>query len=96
MTWGTYAANRQAGIYGDDWADFRPERWLEEEARGQSRKAFIPFGSGPRNCWGQQFAMLQTPYIAARLLAAFEHFQLRAISSGGGGSYALEWAGDLG
>jgi hypothetical protein len=40
--------------------------------------------------------MLQTPYIAARLLAAFEHFQLRAISSGGGGSYALEWAGDLG
>jgi hypothetical protein len=40
--------------------------------------------------------MLRTPYIAARLLAASEHFQLRAISRGGGGSYALEWAGDLG
>jgi hypothetical protein len=78
IIWSTYTANRQAGIYRDDPADFRPERRLEEEGpvRGQSRGAFIPFGSGRRNCLGQQFIILQTLYIAAWLLTAFEHFQL--------------------
>jgi len=80
VTWSTYALNRQAGIFGEDWMDFRPERWLLDEGKGislQSKEEFIPFGSGPRNCLGQQFAMLQTSYIAARVLAAFENFQLR-------------------
>jgi len=39
--------------------------------------SFYTVRKWPRNCLGQQFAMLQTSYIAARLLAAFEHFQLR-------------------
>ncbi|MCJ1403739.1 hypothetical protein MMC11_006962 [Xylographa trunciseda] len=85
VVWSTYALNRQAGIHGMDSADFRPERWLTSGLPQldsgpmllQSKEAFIPFGSGPRNCLGQQFATLQTSYIAARLLTAFEHFELR-------------------
>jgi len=84
VTWSTYALNRQAEVHGEDWTEFRPDRWFtssslhsDEGPVLQSKDEFMPFGSGPRNCLGQQFAMLQTSYIAARLLAAFEHFQLR-------------------
>ncbi|KAA6409157.1 MAG: hypothetical protein FRX48_06710 [Lasallia pustulata] len=78
VTWSTYAINRQAWAYGDDWAAFKPDRWLRDDGKTvASTETFMPFGSGPRNCLGQQFAMLQVTYIAARLLTAFEHFELR-------------------
>ncbi|MCJ1392464.1 hypothetical protein MMC18_005331 [Xylographa bjoerkii] len=84
VTWSTYALNRQDEIYGKDRVDFRPDRWLTSDRLQlgsgptlQSNEAFMPFGSGPRNCLGQQFATLQTSYIAARLLAAFKQFEHR-------------------
>lgn len=84
VTWSTYALNRQVGIYGEDSAEFRPERWLTSDCLVsgevpvlQTKESFMPFGSGPRNCLGQQIAMLQTMYIAARVLGTFESFQLR-------------------
>lgn len=33
---------------------------------------FLPFGGGPRNCIGQQFALLETRYTAVRLLQRFD------------------------
>lgn len=78
VTWSTYALNRRAEDYGDDWAAFKPDRWLgKAAAAAASKETFKPFASGPRNCLGQQFAMLQLTYIAARLLVAFEEFEIR-------------------
>ena len=35
VRWSTFALNRHAGVYGEHWAEFRPERWLGEQRRGE-------------------------------------------------------------
>lgn len=76
VTWSTYALNRRVEDHGDDWAVFKPERWLQQTAES-IQHTFMPFASGPRNCLGQQFAMLQTTYIVARLISAFKRFEIQ-------------------
>lgn len=49
---------------------FRPERFLPE-APDTPRGAWIPFGTGPRVCIGQHFAMLEMGIIAAMMLQRF-------------------------
>lgn len=50
---------------------FRPERFLPE-APDTPRGAWIPFGTGPRVCLGQHFAMLEMGIIAAMLMQRFK------------------------
>lgn len=50
---------------------FRPERFLPD-APDTPRGAWIPFGTGPRVCVGQHFAMLEMGLIAAMLLQRFK------------------------
>ena len=50
--------------------DFLPERFLPE-AEAPPRGAWMPFGSGPRVCIGQHFAMLEMGLIAALLLQRY-------------------------
>lgn len=38
---------------------FNPQRWLRDDARSISRYAFIPFGTGPRVCIGEDLARLE-------------------------------------
>ncbi|MDX6503184.1 MAG: hypothetical protein QOE29_309, partial [Gaiellaceae bacterium] len=35
---------------------FLPSRWLDADAAGRSRGAFVPFGAGPHACIGEPFA----------------------------------------
>ena len=49
---------------------FRPERFLPG-APDIPRGAWIPFGTGPRVCIGQHFAMLEMGLIAAMLMQRF-------------------------
>lgn len=87
VVWSTYTLNRQQEVCGgQDWADFRPERWLEihpETGARQliTRQGFMPFGSGLRNCLGQQFAQSLTAYITARLVLAFDGVEHQHPSS---------------
>lgn len=47
---------------------FRPERFLPGARETIPRYAYLPFGTGPRVCIGQQFAMVEAVIVLATLL----------------------------
>lgn len=64
-----YVIQRDARWF-DATDEFRPERFLPS-APDIPRGAWLPFGTGPRVCIGQHFAMLEMGLIAAMLLQRF-------------------------
>ncbi|KAJ3665307.1 hypothetical protein Zmor_000807 [Zophobas morio] len=51
---------------------FDPERFSDENAKNIKAATFLPFGSGPRNCIGSRFALLEAKIILYNLLLEFE------------------------
>ncbi|KAL1612160.1 hypothetical protein SLS60_000384 [Paraconiothyrium brasiliense] len=71
-------------VYGDA-AVYRPERWLVDETNtaediARIRANFHPFGIGPHNCAGTNFALQELMLVVAKTVHRF-NFRL-----------ALEWA----
>lgn len=68
------AQNRDQAIWGPDADEFRPERWLEDEARGRYfDTANMTFGgSGPRMCVGKNIALVELNKFVAQLLRNFD------------------------
>ncbi|CAG9854205.1 unnamed protein product [Phyllotreta striolata] len=56
--------------YYEDPMKFIPERFLNVDGKHPYR--FIPFSSGPRNCIGQKFAMVQLKCILSKIVRNFE------------------------
>ena len=56
----------------DEPAEFRPERFLLEDAgpRVPLRSSFIPFGAGPRMCIGRDFAYAEAVLALAMICRA--------------------------
>jgi cytochrome P450 family 9 len=51
---------------------FDPERFNDENKSKIIPYSYIPFGSGPRNCIGSRFALLETKVLFFHILLHFE------------------------
>jgi cytochrome P450 len=65
-----YVNSRRKNIYGPDADDFCPERW-EGGKLANIGWGYLPFNGGPRQCLGEDFALMQISYAIVRLLLAF-------------------------
>jgi cytochrome P450 len=64
-----YVNSRKKNIYGPDADYFRPERWETGELANIGW-AYFPFNGGPRQCLGEDFALMEVSYAVVRLLKA--------------------------
>jgi cytochrome P450 len=48
---------------------FDPSRWLDERRDSVPKHAYLPFGTGPRSCIGEQFAWAEATTVLAVLAA---------------------------
>jgi len=66
-----YALHRNPDLYTDP-EKFWPERFEQNEPRGEKRYAFIPFGAGQRLCIGREFAFLEASIVLALILKNYD------------------------
>lgn len=63
------AVHHSEKLWGPDANLFKPERFAEGTSRAATHpNAFFPFSLGPRNCVGQNFAMLEAKTVLAMIL----------------------------
>jgi cytochrome P450 len=56
------------------WPDpetFDPDRFSAERSADRPKFAYIPFGAGPRQCIGNQFALMEAQVIVATLVQRY-------------------------
>jgi len=70
-----WAIGRDPNMWGEDAAEFKPERFMEEEninLTDQSDFSMIPFGAGRRGCPGASMAIHTIELAVAQLLHTFD------------------------
>ncbi|CAL5357414.1 unnamed protein product [Camellia sinensis] len=75
-----YAMGRSEKLWGRDWAEFRPERWLEKRDEAAGKWSFVArdpytypvFQAGPRICLGKEMAFLQMKRVVSGVLRRFQ------------------------
>ena len=75
-----YVNSRRKNIYGQDAEDFRPERWETGELAGIGW-AYFPFNGGPRQCLGEDFAMMEVSFTIVQLFQKFRTITLPETES---------------
>ncbi|KAG0243614.1 hypothetical protein BGW41_001825 [Actinomortierella wolfii] len=75
------AMHKLKSVWGPDSDDFKPERWMDAERAKAAHTtmvtpemswAYQPFLSGPRNCIGSKFALIESKVLLYHLLAGLE------------------------
>ena len=65
--------HRNPKVWGPDADVFRPDRWLDEQYMNKlPTGAWRPFERGPRNCIGQELAMIESKIVICMMARAFE------------------------
>jgi len=75
-----YAMARDEDSYADC-ESFIPERWISKRNLVKRRDAYAPFSVGPRNCAGQDLALMEIRLLTARLVTLFD-ISLAAAENG--------------
>jgi cytochrome P450 len=57
--------------FWDEPERFDPERFLSERTAARPRYAYFPFGGGPRQCIGNEFALMEGQLILAMIAQSF-------------------------
>ncbi|KAL9053335.1 MAG: hypothetical protein Q9162_004835 [Coniocarpon cinnabarinum] len=71
-----YFMHRRKDLYGEDAHEFKPERWEDGTLHEKIGWGYLPFNGGPRICLGQEFALLETSYVTARIVQTFPRAEL--------------------
>jgi cytochrome P450 len=66
------AMHRDAKVWGPDADEFKPERFLPGNEGRVPPNAYRPFEKGPRNCIGQELALIEMKVVLAMTLREFE------------------------
>ncbi|KAF5740458.1 cytochrome P450 family protein [Tripterygium wilfordii] len=81
VTYFPYGMGRMETIWGNDYLEFKPERWFLDSNERSMKKVcpfkFPVFQAGPRVCLGKEMAVIQMKYVMASILKRFE---IRPIS----------------
>ncbi|XP_011621790.1 cytochrome P450 94B3 [Amborella trichopoda] len=73
ITYSAYAMGRMEAIWGRDYAEFRPDRWLQKGVFSPVSSFKYPiFHAGPRLCLGKDMAYIQMKSIAACIIERYE------------------------
>ncbi|KMZ74564.1 hypothetical protein ZOSMA_125G00270 [Zostera marina] len=78
VTFFPYGMGRMEKLWGKNWSEFDPYRWLtvsedkKKELAWVSPYKFSVFQAGPRICLGKEMAMIQMKYVAVSVLRQFE------------------------
>ena len=78
VTYHVYAMGRTESLWGADWAEFKPERWLEKVEGGKwsfvgrDSSSYPVFQAGPRICLGKEMAFMQMKRVVAGVLRRFK------------------------
>ncbi|ETS84549.1 hypothetical protein PFICI_02574 [Pestalotiopsis fici W106-1] len=70
----TWVEHRNPKIWGDDASEFKPERWLIDDAEKLSfmNRHWIPFGVGSRVCIGKNISLLEMQKLIPRVIRKFD------------------------
>jgi cytochrome P450 len=66
-----YAAQHDPRYWNNPMA-FDPDRFSPERSAGRPRYAYFPFGGGPRQCIGKDFALYEAAVVLAMAVARFD------------------------
>ena len=69
-----HAIHRDPDFYPDP-ETFNPERFLPENKGSLVQYTWLPFGSGPRNCIGMRFALLEAKLALAEMVRKYQFFR---------------------